>query len=252
MDRLTTEAVVLRARDHGEADRLLHLLTPRDGRIRAVARSARRPQSRMSGSLLPATRATFTLVPGRELYTLTGVRAPQRFDWLHASLLPMAAATYLMEIADQSLGERDPAPEVYGLLLGVLTMLDAQQSVPVVLRAGEVRMLALMGFAPDLYHCARCRVEVEAPVGFLPSEGVLCTRCRGHGLPLGETTLQILRTLAHAPLGELGRVRLPPGVGPQLDCIVSAALDARLGRAPRSRAFLVQLLAGATAPDGAV
>ncbi len=242
MERLTTDALVLRCRDHGEADRLVHLITPRHGRIRAVARSARRPQSRLTGSLMPATRSVFTLVSGRELYTVTGARGQERFDRLHASLLPMAVATYLMEIADQSLGERDPAPEVYGLLLGLLTLLDAQRDPEALLRAGEVRMLALMGFALDLHRCVRCRGEAQAGAGFAPARGVLCARCRGALAPLGADALAALRSAADLPLPELGREPIPAQARRELGTVLGPALDQRLGRTPRSRAYLQQLL----------
>ena len=51
-----TEAIVLRRRDFGEADRLLTLYTPERGKISALAKGARKPTSRKAGHVELYTR----------------------------------------------------------------------------------------------------------------------------------------------------------------------------------------------------
>ena len=51
MQKLTTEALVLRAVDLGESDRVVQLLTPETGRIAAIAKGARRSVRRFPGTL---------------------------------------------------------------------------------------------------------------------------------------------------------------------------------------------------------
>src|SRR5258707_167240 len=63
----TTEAIVLRRTDFGEADRILTLFTPSYGKVRAIAKGARRTTSRLAGHLEPFTRTQLLLAPGREL-----------------------------------------------------------------------------------------------------------------------------------------------------------------------------------------
>ena len=48
-----TDAIVLSRFDFGEADRILTLLTPGLGKIKAIAKGIRRPTSRIGGSLEP-------------------------------------------------------------------------------------------------------------------------------------------------------------------------------------------------------
>ena len=60
-----TKAVVLKARALGEADRLLTLFTESQGRLSAVARGARRPKSRIGGSLDVLNFVEVSLSPGR-------------------------------------------------------------------------------------------------------------------------------------------------------------------------------------------
>ena len=51
MATLHTEALVLRAVDFGESDRILHLLVPDGGRLTAIAKGARRSVKRFAGGL---------------------------------------------------------------------------------------------------------------------------------------------------------------------------------------------------------
>src|SRR6202035_2150868 len=70
---LKTEAIVLRSIRYGEADRILHLYTPRHGRVSAIAKGARRSKSRFGARLEPFFRIEVMLREGRgELYTVTG------------------------------------------------------------------------------------------------------------------------------------------------------------------------------------
>ena len=48
---LRTDAVILRRQDYGEADRLLVLLTAGHGKVRSLAKGARKPIARKAGHL---------------------------------------------------------------------------------------------------------------------------------------------------------------------------------------------------------
>ena len=56
--RYTTEAIVLSRFDFGEADRILTLITPGSGKLKAIAKGIRRPTSRIGGSLEPFAELT--------------------------------------------------------------------------------------------------------------------------------------------------------------------------------------------------
>lgn len=65
------EAVVLRHSDWGEADRMLTIFTRELGKLRVVAKGARRPRSRKAGHLEPFTRVALLLARGREIWIVT-------------------------------------------------------------------------------------------------------------------------------------------------------------------------------------
>lgn len=75
MKPLRTKAIVLRRTNYGEADRILQLLTPDNGKISAMAKGARREKSRLAGGIELLAVADVTLAPGKgDMWTLTGAR----------------------------------------------------------------------------------------------------------------------------------------------------------------------------------
>ncbi|OGO39027.1 MAG: DNA repair protein RecO, partial [Chloroflexi bacterium RBG_16_56_8] len=65
------EAVVLRHNDYGEADRFLTLYTRQQGKLRALAKGARKVTSRKAGHLEPFTHVALQLAKGRDLPIIT-------------------------------------------------------------------------------------------------------------------------------------------------------------------------------------
>jgi DNA repair protein RecO (recombination protein O) len=62
-----TDAIILKRRDFGEADRLLTILTPRYGKLDVIAKGARKPTSSKTGHVELFTRADMLIHKGRDL-----------------------------------------------------------------------------------------------------------------------------------------------------------------------------------------
>src|SRR5918995_745200 len=86
--RYTTEAIVLSRFDLGEADRVLTLITPAGGKLKAIAKGVRRTTSRLGGSLEPFAELTVALARGRAYELLDAGMAPGRVArWYEMHLL---------------------------------------------------------------------------------------------------------------------------------------------------------------------
>ncbi|MGH2514803.1 MAG: DNA repair protein RecO, partial [Ktedonobacterales bacterium] len=111
----SSEAIVLRRTDFGEADRILTLFTPSFGKVRAIAKGARRTTSRLAGHLEPFTRTQLLLATGRELDIVTQAEARERLDALREDLWHATGAWYIAELVDRFLEDADPHPRLYRL-----------------------------------------------------------------------------------------------------------------------------------------
>ncbi|NJO84424.1 MAG: DNA repair protein RecO, partial [Blastochloris sp.] len=112
-----TEALIMRRRDFGEADRLLVLATPA-GKRHVVARGARKTTSRLAGtsSELVYPHQSLQLAIGRNLDIITQSQVLQRFAALHADLNRLGSAYYAADLYDTFTHHEEENPHLFGLL----------------------------------------------------------------------------------------------------------------------------------------
>ena len=102
-----TEAVVLRTRNLGEADKILTLFSDKRGKIRAVARGSRRPRNHLMGVSQPFTYGSFLIFKGKNLDSVSQGSIIDAQVYLREDLLKMAHASYI-ELVDRLTEEYDP------------------------------------------------------------------------------------------------------------------------------------------------
>jgi DNA repair protein RecO (recombination protein O) len=95
------EAIVLRHADWGEADRILTLYTRQRGKLRVIAKGARRIKSRKAGHLEPFTRVTLQLAKSHTLPIVTQAETVNAYLPLRDDLLKTATASTLVEMLDR-------------------------------------------------------------------------------------------------------------------------------------------------------
>ena len=241
-----TEGLVLRSVALGEADRIVTVLTPGLGKLRVTVRGARRITSRLGGHLDVLNQVVLSLAQGRQLDVVTGAEARETFRPLKEDLDRLALALYLVELADAFLPEGSPHPDTYAFLVEALRLLGGAADRAVILRYGELRLLADSGFGPELYQCVMCRAEVQPDRHrYAPAVGgVVCDTCvvsQGQLLPLPTTALKVLRFFGRHPLSEALRVRLGPGLDRQVEALLSASIHYVLEREVASAEFIDHL-----------
>jgi DNA repair protein RecO (recombination protein O) len=177
---IKTEAVVLRSLRYGEADRILHLYTPRRGRIGAIAKGVRRARSRFGGRLEPFFRLQLDLHEGRgELLTVTGAETVEAYPRLRADASALDAAARACDAVARLFETGEPHPSVFNLLCRRLALLDERPQAVTRADALAFRMKLLLaaGLAPQLGACVYCDQRREL-VGFSGAAGgVVCTAC---------------------------------------------------------------------------
>jgi DNA repair protein RecO (recombination protein O) len=177
-------AVVLRVTKLGEADRIVTLLTRREGKVRAVAKGVRRTKSKFGGRLEPFSHVDLQLYAGRNLDIVTQAVTLDPFgSVLAADYSRYTCATAIVETAERLTSEeREPALRLYLLVVSALRALSETGRDPsLVLDAFLLRAMALAGWAPALTECARCGSPGPHAAFHVASGGLLCPECRGAG-----------------------------------------------------------------------
>jgi len=250
MGSYTTEAVILRARDFGEADRLLTLFTLEQGKITAKVRGARRPRSRLAGATLPLTQVEVMLWHGRSnIDLLTQAVCRDAYAPLREDLQRLALASLAAELVDLLSEEREPSAATYVSLLETLAMISYGEVPQLATYSFALRLLRAAGLLAPLQACAACG-RTDPPVGgwtwTSDRAAVLCADC-APGRPavaIRADTLAIVQQLLDGTARSIAALRVDETAARQLRAIVWDALTVHLDRRPRSLDFLDSLPAG--------
>ena len=242
--RYTTDAIVLSRFDLGEADRVLTLITPAGGKLKAIAKGIRRPTSRIGGSLEPFAELTVALARGRTFDVVTQVSVGHAWLHLRDDLESTATAWYLAELADRSLEERHAAEPLYALLRRAYELLDAGMASGRVARWFEMHLLDELGVRPEVDRCVECDRVLESDARFRwvpPLGGVVCDRCPGPphdrtGLSLDA--LKLLKAYQRLDIEALAGLRLTAQVEAEVETALRDFVRHVLEREARSLAFL--------------
>ena len=245
-----TDAIVLSRFDYGEADRILTLLTPELGKIKAIAKGIRRPTSRIGGSLEPLAELRLQLAKGRTFDVVTQVTMQHAWLGLRDDLEVTATAWYCAELVDRSLEERHAAEPLYLLLRRAYELLDAGMAPGRVARWFEMRLCDELGVRPEVDRCVECDrlLEPDDEVRWMPLlGGVLCSSHAGPSFGvagLSMDALKVLKAYQRMDVEALAGLRLPPAVEAEVERVLGDFVRHVMERDTRSRRFLEEVRAG--------
>jgi DNA repair protein RecO (recombination protein O) len=260
----SSESVILKHSDLGEADRIITLFTPYKGKIRAVAKGVRRPISKKTGHLELLCHSQLQIAVGRNLDIVTQAQTIEPFHHLRLGTWYMTCSSYLAELIDRFIEDNNQHTDVYHLLLEALRALEAdaldveQQRIgnddPVdvlhvrsqlLLRYFEINLLSLIGYEPVFRVCANCNTELQ-PVenGFTPTlGGVLCPSC-SHlwSQSISANALKALRILQRsASWAHVPRLRLDAGILVEIELVMHGLLRFHLERDLKSWSSFLEI-----------
>ena len=181
-----SEAIILRSYPLGEGDRLVSFLSRSTGRLRGVARGARRPKSRFGSTLEPLShiriwfyeRETRDLVRINQCELIRSFLATQRD---YAAGLGLAV---ISEVTEAVLPEHEPSDAAFRLLLVTAGAIERSGQIALPLAYFNLWTVRLGGWLPPLDHCASCSREfgVEGVFASPMRPGLLCGNCRHPGM----------------------------------------------------------------------
>jgi DNA repair protein RecO (recombination protein O) len=255
-DRLyRVEAIVLKRSDFGEADRLLTLYTPDHGKIRAIAKGARKPSSRKSGHVELFAHTALMLAKGRQLDIITQADTLDTFVALQKNLERLGHAYYLAELVDRFVEEANENRPLFSLLLDALNWLGDDLVDPLLLaRYFELHLLQHVGYRPQLFHCVNCGKEIEPIDNCFSVEagGIIDPNCMQtereklpeHGrdsLPISLNALKVLRFLQTREWVTVQALRLNADVHAEVETLMQRYIAHHLERNLKSVEFLKEL-----------
>lgn len=204
-------ALVLRLVEFSETSSICHLFTREFGKVRALAKGARRPKGPFESALdlLAQCRIVFLRKSSDALDLLTEAKLDKRFRPAPGEMSALYAGYYVAEFLLEMTDDGDAHPELYDAAITALASLEQASNTMRVVSRFELASLRILGHAPSLDQCVECGEDLELSprmhFGQLAG-GLLCEHCR-HGkkqvVSVSKDVIMALRELA-APEGGSG------------------------------------------------
>lgn len=238
MPLVKTPAIVLHSRKWGEADRIVTFYTMRLGKLRGVARGARRLKSRLGGMIEPFTLCQLDLFekPGDSLYRISQVAIEEPFAKFRSDLTLMTAAGRMVNLVSAVMADGDTEPRVFEMLeAGLRTLLESRDAAWTTLLF-QIRLLGITGFRPQTEQCATCGQVHRHPLPqFSPiAGGMVCERCASRQpfrcTILSRGSVAFLHQALHMQPALLGRLQAVGQVRAEVESAIESYVTVVAGR----------------------
>jgi DNA repair protein RecO (recombination protein O) len=122
-----TRAVSLKTAPFAEADKMVTLFTREYGKLRVLAKSARRVPSRLGGRVEPFTYGEYFIAQCRSLDIISECEVLESFQSLRDDPAALKVGLYILKIIDVGTAEGQRYPELFDLLVKALVVLKEKK-----------------------------------------------------------------------------------------------------------------------------
>jgi len=177
------QAVCIRKINYSESSQILILFGRLHGKIRAIAKGARKPKSKFGGGLDLLTAGSVRFLPARgerALSPLVEFDLQEGFAPLRKNLLALHAAQYAADLLAEFTEDSDPHPDLFDAFFIALKNLPLAHHPLAVLLPFEITLLDEIGLGPDWTQCAACGKPLPSRKKLYfssRSPGMLCPDC---------------------------------------------------------------------------
>jgi len=221
MPLFETNAIVIRSLNYGESDKIVTFFSKDFGKIRGIAKGARRSRKRFQNALglFSHIHLIFFDREGVGLVRAESGDILHTFPRIREDLTKIYYGNYFLELVNEMAGEREANPEAFHHLLSFLKNLEEGEPKEESLRMFEIRMLSLFGYRPSLKGCDVCRKDWEdlrkSPTLFFSLEkGAMvcegCSKMLNRLVPLSLGTARLIEQISQTDLSKIHRLKFTP------------------------------------------
>jgi DNA repair protein RecO (recombination protein O) len=171
----------------------------------------------------------------------------ESYPKIHDDVLRVGYASYLGELVNEMVAEREANKEIFKLFITFLYLLNESFFREEFIRIFELRLLALSGYQPELRRCVVCREEVKGEKEHrfsLNRGGLICSDCfKGSGdyPSLSGGTIKMLQHAQTIELEKVTRLFFSPQAREESRMILTRFIEYHLEKPLKSLRVLERL-----------
>lgn len=177
---IKTKGVVLARTFVGEKDAIIKILTEKSGIITASAKGVKSMKSKLSSGCSLFSCSDFLLTESNGRFIVASAVLSDSFYGLSSNIERLSYATYVAELSAAVSPSPEDAAVLIPLILNTFYLLaNSKKDLRLIKCVFELRLLSLLGYAPELDGCVECG-DTEELCFFSPRDGgVVCRSCGG-------------------------------------------------------------------------
>ena len=202
MRRGTLEGIVLKSKNHGEGDKIIHIFSKKRGVVKFVAKGVRKITSRRLGSLDLLNQIVFSFHESSTFPYLTEVKLLNSFSSLKEKLNRVSYGYTVLELLDKFLLYEEENENVYEFTVSILSILNknlSEEKRNQALIYFKLKLLSMLGFDPVLDFCQQCLRDFDSSwkkIGFSAAQGgIVCESCGNESREISIGVLNLFKDI---------------------------------------------------------
>lgn len=232
-----TQGIILRKQDRGESNRLLTFYTKDFGKLEILGKAIRKISSKLRTGTEIFYLSEIEFIQGKRYKILTDTTPVERFEKLRKDLVKTKMAHRIAEIFDGLVSGQEKDKRTWDLISSFFTRLNDLN-----FKISDIKLqyyyfvwnlLSLLGYLPELYHCALCGEKLQpAKLYFSSLEGgIICEHCfpkLKQTKLISVNTVKTLRVLTEKGHEFLKKIKISPADLKELHIITDHFLENHL------------------------
>jgi len=180
MPSVRVRGLALKKTKLGETDLIVTFLAADGSQVRAVARGARKPGSRLAGRIEPLSVVDLLLHPGRSLFTITEAELVHAHAGIRTDLERSLAASVVADFLDKISVEEQAEERLFGLAVATLGVMETadEDGLLALVTAFLLKGIAMHGYRPQFSTCIQCGAPASGEGCYsIEHGGPVCASC---------------------------------------------------------------------------
>lgn len=241
-----SDAIIMRTWEFGETDLLVSFFTSDRGRLKGVAKGARKSRKRFANclDLFSLVKLEYELKRGRELYFLNSGKLVHAFPGIRSDFSSLSLASYMIELTEILFPVGVVAKRMFELLNGSFSALGEDKKIDKLRILFETKAMALGGYRINLDKCCDCGRSYagEGRAAFKRSKGgIVCLKCGQESQlspGLSPDSVKALRIIQSAPWDDSQALGLNNKMIREIKPVLKLHIEYRIGRRLKTAQYL--------------
>ena len=180
MSTVKTKGLILKQSDFGETNRILTIFTKDFGIIKAVCYGAKSIRNKNSAATQVMTYADFVLAnTNKDLMSVQNAEIIESFFGVKEDIVKLSLCVYFADLVYSLINTNSKDDDMLSLILNSIYALSYKENNTEKVRAVfELRAMALGGYMPNIYSCAKCNSSENITHFSSSNGGIVCDGCK--------------------------------------------------------------------------